>query len=105
MYFEIVSASPDCTSVNLTLKMLLMTVLLRRFHAHHHHLILGHLPLLGRFLVAFNSSMGTPNGYVHDLVLVEEELVVKFVERGHTSHNRLPLACDFGGVSRLRKFP
>jgi len=105
MYIELVSPAYDRTSVDLTLKMLLMTILLLRFHAHHHHLILGCLPLLRRFLVAFNSSLGTPNGYVHDLVLVEEELVVEFVERRHTSHNRLPLACDFGGVSHLLKFP
>lgn len=64
------------------------------------------MPLLRRFLVPFSASLGASYGFIQNdgLVLIEEELVVEFIDRGHTTHNLMPFACEVGSVSHLGKF-
>ena len=64
------------------------------------------MPLLRRFLVPFSASLSASYGFIQNygLVLIEEELVVEFIDRGHTTHNLMPFACKVGGVSHLGNF-
>jgi len=64
------------------------------------------MPLFRSFLVPFNASLGTSYGFIQNygLVLIEEELVVEFIDRGHPTYNMMPFACEVGGVSHLQKF-
>ena len=63
MYFELASPTSDRSSIDLTLKMLLMTFLLLKFHAHHLR-ILDPLTLLRCFLLAFTAPLGTSDGFI-----------------------------------------
>jgi len=64
------------------------------------------MPLFRRFLVPFNASLGTSYGFIQNygLILIEEELVVEFIDRRHPTHNMMLFASEVGGVSYLGKF-
>ena len=53
------------------------------------------MPLLRRFLVPFSASLGASYGFIQNygLVLIEEELVVEFIDRGYPIYNLMPFAC------------
>ena len=110
VYFELVSPTSNRTSVDITLKMLLMTILPLRLQPRQYHLILKLLPLPRSrlLLLPFHASFGTLNGFVHNyglLVLIEEVLAVEFMNRRHSTHNLLPLASVMGDVFHLRRLP